>query len=139
MTFSKIPGYNSLHGQSSSRELSLVAFRASRASRAMHVGCRRVIADREPALSPIDNSTEAAPFDLADLDGDGDVDLVGSSVFLQQAFGRFSSDPAQMLAQTERFDSIVATDLDGDGEVDIVVGEGNVDSAAVRVFYSGGR
>ncbi len=78
----------------------------------------------------------------ADLDGDGDLELVSANatgdnltVFWQTATGLFDPSPTTLGGQatTDRPRSVQAADLDGDGDLDLV--SANFDSQTLTVFW----
>ena len=85
--------------------------------------------DPEPTVLGGRELTEEPTFvTVADLDGDGDLDLVSANqkgnnltIFFQTAPGEFDPDPTVVgLGFTNRPQSVVATDLDHDGDLDLV-------------------
>lgn len=73
----------------------------------------------------------------ADLDGDGDMDIISASqnddnfIWFKNLDGNGNFGPAQLISMNEIDPwSVIATDIDGDGDLDVVTGsEGNVDVA----------
>ncbi|MEW6744284.1 MAG: VCBS repeat-containing protein [Planctomycetota bacterium] len=94
--------------------------------------------------NPLTDPAMDGPFSVAaaDLDGDGDLDLVSANsgsdnltVFLQTSPGIFESDPENPLtdpAMDGPF-SVAAADLDGDGDLDLV--SANVRSDNLTLFF----
>src|SRR5262249_7371141 len=83
----------------------------------------------------------------ADMDGDGDLDLVSAdffgarlSVFFQESPGSFASVPLSLAAPSliNTPNSVIATDLDGDGDQDLVSangdGSGFVDADNLAIY-----
>ena len=101
-------------------------------------GAPLVLEDCTTTNSPISVSA-------ADLDGDGDLDLVSANVssnnlavFYQSGAGIFDSAP-MMLGDSTTTDgaiSVIAADLDGDGDLDLASANGFGDNLAV-FFQSG--
>ena len=87
----------------------------------------------------------ASQFALADMDRDGDLDLVVAldnrsgqcpfTVFHNDGTGQFQPSGTQTLFRDETFVSIVAGDLDGDGDADLLVGTFNAVTFAHRLHH----
>jgi len=74
----------------------------------------------------------------ADLDGDGDLDLIsantggdGLTIFFQGESGTFSKNPAVLEANDPK--SVAIADLDGDGDLDLV--SANANGANLTIFF----
>ncbi|RKZ07203.1 hypothetical protein DRQ32_10305, partial [bacterium] len=104
--------------------------------------------DTLPSLILGGQETTDGAVDLAaaDLDGDGDVDLVSANtrsnsltIFFQTGPGVFDPVPSLTLGSpmaTEGASSVAAADLDGDGDVDLV--SANAVSNTLTVFFQTG-
>ena len=79
----------------------------------------------------------AATVDAADVDGDGDLDVLSSSqsddtiAWYENTDGQGSFGPEQVItAAADGARSVVAADVDGDGDLDVLAASGNDDTIA---------
>ncbi len=83
--------------------------------------------------------------ELADLDGDSDLDLVCGShgqdcLYLNDGNGRFVDvTSAWMPSRSDPTVGLVFEDLDGDGDADLVVGSSTFGERGVRVYINDGK
>ncbi len=90
---------------------------------------------------------EPMPVVLADVDGDGLLDIISSEfdgsairVFYQDELGEF--EPSQVIGYVEGTENIVVTDLDGDGDADVAASTSvltNLDEGVGILFQSSPR
>ncbi len=81
---------------------------------------------------------------LADVDGDGDLDLVlGDSgenlVYLNDGMGRFTDATAPAMPSFVDATAMAVGDVDGDGDPDLVVGGGDSVATRCRLYRNDGR
>ncbi|MBI1850520.1 MAG: VCBS repeat-containing protein, partial [Planctomycetes bacterium] len=97
-----------------------------------------------------DSSTTMGPYSViaADVDGDGDLDLVSANsggsdltVFFQTSPGQFDSAPHRLGDESRTYGatSVVAADIDGDGDLDLVCANYYGDSLAAFIQTSPGQ
>ncbi len=63
-----------------------------------------------------------------DIDGDGDIDLVGNCVFLNQGDGNFLVGMSGLIQP----ESVTLGDIDGDGDLDLVAGYNNASTVSLN-------
>jgi Leucine-rich repeat (LRR) protein len=82
-------------------------------------------------LVPVGLNFDIEDIDLADLDGDGDLDMVAANafepvaptyIFTNDGLGTFTANGNDIITSTPAYWSSVG-DLDGDGDMDVIIGE----------------
>ncbi|MBK8979888.1 MAG: VCBS repeat-containing protein [Planctomycetes bacterium] len=104
----------------------------------LNQGFGRFSLPSQPALPP--SATDLRQLRDADLDGDGDPDLIGVAAFELKVWrndgsGRFTDDPAAVPAGIVGVLSIATGDLNGDGAPDVIAG---INGAEARLLLNDG-
>jgi len=74
---------------------------------------------------------------LGDLDGDGDLDLIGSKIYLNNGFGEFAEAGAGSLPYVGGGSASIG-DLDGDGDLDLVMNGVVASTQVSKIFLNNG-
>ena len=103
-------------------------------------------ADTDPAFQVTPANNKVRDLEMADVDGDGDLDLITSNnagdsllVFRQTAPGQFETEPVSVLTTDTLAGpvGIAVADIDGDGTVEI--GSANTTSGNITIFSTNQR
>lgn len=98
--------------------------------------------DASDQLPDLDGDT--TDLELADLDGDLDLDVVLATdgwplVYLNDGFGGFRASPGFAPASFPDTRALAVGDLDGDLDLDLIAVHSGAGSAALRVYWNDGR